>query len=125
MRDPDREQNQPNRPAFSNTAQSGGLLEQGKVLHQDATALATSMQESAQLFNRYVTEQVEQRPYTTLGIAAGVGYVLGGGLTNRITGTALGTVYRLALALAARELSTRLNIPGMTGEPNPGRRLHS
>jgi ElaB/YqjD/DUF883 family membrane-anchored ribosome-binding protein len=92
------------------------LLEHGRILQQDARALTNSVQESAQLFTRYITEQVEQRPYTTVGIAAGLGYLLGGGLANRITGTALGTAYRLALALAARELSSRVSIPGLSGE---------
>jgi len=103
---------------------SESLSVQARIIKQDAAALATSMQESAQLFSRYVTEQVEQRPYTTLGVAAGVGYLLGGGLANRVTGAALGTAYKLALALAARELSTRLDIPGMAAESNPNRRLH-
>jgi len=139
MRDVDREQNRQKQPGAnpqerrgnpqgnarsSGDALSEGLYAQGRIIKQDAAALATSMQESAQLFNRYVTEQVEQRPYTTLGIAAGLGYLLGGGLANRVTGAALGTAYKLALALAARELSTRLEIPGLAAETDPNRRLH-
>lgn len=111
-------------PRAPGNAPTGSLSAQGRILQHDAAALATSVQESAQLFHRYVTEQVEQRPYTTLGVAAGLGYLLGGGLANRMTGAALGTAYKLALALAARELSARLAIPGMTAETNTNRRLH-
>lgn len=119
-----RPRNEQGNSQLSRNDLSGSLYAQGRVIQQDAAALATSVQESAQLFNRYVTEQVEQRPYTTLGVAAGLGYLLGGGLANRVTGAALGTAYKLALALAARELSTRLDIPGMAADPNPNRRLH-
>ncbi|MFN2428031.1 MAG: hypothetical protein ABR587_16470, partial [Candidatus Binatia bacterium] len=70
---------------------SDSLLERGRILQQDAQALTSSVRGSVNLFHRYVSEQVEQRPYITVGLAAGLGYVLGGGLANRITGTALGT----------------------------------
>ena len=60
---------------------------------------------------RYLTEQVEERPYITLGVAAGVGYVLGGGLRSRLTAVLLGAATRLAMAVAARELAARLS-PG-------------
>ena len=135
MRDADRERNHQNQhgapQGHRNTEQGqsprpaplDSLYAQGRMVKQDAAALVTSMQESAQLFNCYVAEQVELRPHTTLGVAAGLGYLLGGGLANRVTGAALGTAYKLALALAARELSARLAIPGMAAEPNPNRRL--
>jgi hypothetical protein len=36
---------------------------------------------------RYLTDRVRQRPYSTLGAAAGIGYVLGGGLRSPLTAT--------------------------------------
>ena len=69
------------------------------------------MQEATDDLERYLTEQVERRPYTTLGVAAGVGFLLGGGLRSRLTAVLLGAATRLAMALAARELVARL-LPG-------------
>jgi len=57
---------------------------------------------------RSVRTQMQQRPYVTLSAAAGVGYVLGGGLAARLTRTALGIGARLASAIVAQALSARL-----------------
>lgn len=82
-----------------------------RQIHHDAHALAAAVQGATDDLERYLTEQVEERPYTTLGVAAGVGYVLGGGLRSRLTAVLLGAATRLAMALAARELAARLS-PG-------------
>ena len=87
------------------------LGDHGRQIHHDAHALAAAVQEATDDLERYLTEQVEQRPYTTLGVAAGVGYVLGGGLRSRLTAILLGAATRFAMALAARELAARLS-PG-------------
>ncbi len=80
-----------------------------RQISRDAHALATAVQEAADDVERYLTEQVEQRPFTTIGVAAGVGYVLGGGLRSRLTALLLGTGTRLAMALAARQLADRVS----------------
>ena len=82
-----------------------------RQIHDDAHALAAAVQEATDDLERYLTEQVEQRPYAPLGVAAGVGYVLGGGLRSRLTAVLFGAATRLAVALAARELAARLS-PG-------------
>jgi hypothetical protein len=78
-------------------------------IHHEAHALAAAVQEATDDLERSLIEQVEERPYTTLGVAAGVGYVLGGGLRSRLTTVLLGAATRLAMALAARELAARLS----------------
>ena len=80
-------------------------------IQHDAQALAIAVQEAADEFERFLTEQVQERPYTTLGVAAGVGYALGGGLRSRLTAMVVGTATRLAMTLAARELVAQLS-PG-------------
>ena len=80
-----------------------------RQIHHDAHALAAAVQEATDDLERYLTEQVAQRPYTTLGVAAGVGYVLGGGLRARLTAVLLGAATRLAMGLAAREIAARLS----------------
>jgi hypothetical protein len=87
------------------------LGDHGRQIHHDAHALAAAVQGATDDLERYLTAQVEQRPYTTLGVAAGVGYVLGGGLRSRLTAVLLGAATRFAMALAARELAARLS-PG-------------
>jgi hypothetical protein len=69
------------------------------------------VQDAADDLERYITEQVHRRPYSTLGVAAGVGFILGGGLRSRLTAVLLGAATRLAMALAARELAARV-LPG-------------
>lgn len=81
------------------------LGDHGRQIQHDAETLAAAVRDAADGAQRYLTEQVAQRPYSTLGMAAGIGYVLGGGLSSRLTTLLLGAATRLAMALAARELS--------------------
>lgn len=47
---------------------------------------------------RFVREQLDARPYATLGVGLAAGYVLGGGLTVRLAGTLLALTGRVAMA---------------------------
>src|SRR3990172_9260235 len=87
---------------------SRSLGDHGRQIQKDAVALAETVRDAADGVQRYLTAQVEQRPFSTLGVAAGVGYVLGGGLSSRLTVVLLGAVTRVATALAARELGSRI-----------------
>jgi ElaB/YqjD/DUF883 family membrane-anchored ribosome-binding protein len=87
------------------------LGEHGREIQHDVQALAAAVQDAADDLQRYVTTQMEHRPYTTLGVAAGVGFVLGGGLRPRLAAVLLGTATRVAMAVAARELAARLSPP--------------
>ena len=80
-----------------------------RQIRHDAHALAASVQDATKGLQGYLTDRVHRRPYVTLGVAAGVGYVLGGGLRSRLTAVLLGAATRLALAVAARELGDRLS----------------
>jgi ElaB/YqjD/DUF883 family membrane-anchored ribosome-binding protein len=84
------------------------LGDHSRQIQHDAEALAATVQDATEGVQRYLTAQVEQRPFTTLGVAAGVGYVLGGGLSSRLTTVLLGAATRVAMTLAARELAARL-----------------
>ena len=79
-----------------------------RQIHHNAAALAAEVRDTTADLERYLTDQVKRRPYSTLGVAAGIGYVLGGGLSSRLTVVLLGVAMRLATALAARELGARL-----------------
>jgi hypothetical protein len=100
----------PSRPGWQ-PQDAPSLGDHCRQIHHDAYALAAAVQEAADDLERYVTEQVQRRPYSTLGVAAGVGFVLGGGLRARLTAVLFGAATRLAMAVAARELAARLS-PG-------------
>jgi len=84
------------------------LGDHGRHIQHEAEALAAAVCDTADGVQLYVAEQVEHRPLTTLGLAAGIGFVLGGGLSARLTVVVLGTATRLATAVAARALSARI-----------------
>jgi ElaB/YqjD/DUF883 family membrane-anchored ribosome-binding protein len=84
------------------------LSDHGRQIQHDAHALTSAVREATTGLEGYLTAQVTRHPYGTLGVAAGIGYVLGGGLSSRLTAALLGTATRLAMALAARELGARL-----------------
>lgn len=88
--------------------QSHDFREHGRQIHHDATALAATVRDAADGAQRYINTQVERRPFTTVGVAAGVGYVLGGGLSSRLTLVLLGAATRVAAALVAREVDARI-----------------
>jgi ElaB/YqjD/DUF883 family membrane-anchored ribosome-binding protein len=87
---------------------SRSLGDHSRQIQHDAEALAAAVRDATDGVQRYLTAQVKQRPFTTLGVAAGVGYVLGGGLSSRLTVVLLGAATRVASALVARELGTRI-----------------
>ena len=53
----------------------------------------------------FATEQARERPYLFLGVAAGIGFVLGGGLASRLGATLLGMGSRLAASRIMQELA--------------------
>ena len=73
--------------------------EHARRVQDDATKLASEVRETTADLESYLTEQVHQRPVVTLGAAAALGYVLGGGLRTQFTVVLLGLGARLAMAL--------------------------
>ena len=82
------------------------LSEAGRQIRGDAQQLASHVSEAGTELQSYVTEMVRERPLATLGVVAGIGYLLGGGLSSRLTVLALGVGTRFAMAMAAREMSS-------------------
>jgi hypothetical protein len=91
------------------------LANYGRRIQHDAHALSATVHDATAGLEGYVTAQATRRPYTTVGIAAGVGYALGGGLSSWLTVALFGTVTRLAMAMAARELGARVSPNGPVG----------
>jgi len=96
------------------------LADSGRRIQQDASRLATHVQDLGSDIEGFLAGQVRERPYATLAAAAGVGYVLGGGLGSRLTLLAFGVATRLAMAMAARELgSLSMGMPPAAGTKPP------
>jgi ElaB/YqjD/DUF883 family membrane-anchored ribosome-binding protein len=91
------------------------LTETGRQIRGDAQNLVSHVSEAGTELQSYVTDMVRERPLATLGVAAGIGFLLGGGLTTRLTVLALGAGTRFAFALAAREMSAAF-LPANSGD---------
>jgi hypothetical protein len=74
-------------------------------IQRDAATLAAEVRDTTADVERYLSDRVRNQPYSTLGAAAGVGYVLGGGLRSPLTAVLLGAAARLASVLVVRELA--------------------
>ena len=69
-------------------------------LRRAAEDVASSVEQLYRVGDAFVGRQARDRPYVVLGAAAGVGFVLGGGLAWRVTGALMNIVGRLAVTHA-------------------------
>ena len=81
------------------------LQERGRDVRRDARELATDLEQAAGEIEGFLREQLQRRPYTTLGAAAGFGYVLGGGIPSRLTRILLDLGTRIAFGMAVQQLT--------------------
>ncbi|HYB99912.1 MAG TPA: hypothetical protein VEC57_12345 [Candidatus Limnocylindrales bacterium] len=95
------------------------ILNSGRQIQGDVQQLATHVQETTNELTQVITDQMRQRPYTVLATAAGIGYLLGGGLSSRLTLLAFGMATRFAMAMAAREMGSWVT-EGFAGDTGGG-----
>ena len=90
------------------SAQRGAqsIMNSGRQIQGDVQQLAGHVQETTNELTTLITEQVRERPYTVLATAAGIGYLLGGGLSSKLTLMAFGVATRFAMAMAAKEMGS-------------------
>ncbi|HEX4339482.1 MAG TPA: hypothetical protein VH062_26430 [Polyangiaceae bacterium] len=67
--------------------------------------VTTSVNDLYRAADTFATEQTRMRPHVVLGVAAGVGFVLGGGLASRLGSTLLGVGTRLVASRFLEELT--------------------
>jgi hypothetical protein len=67
----------------------------------------TNKPDASELLQR-IQEQVQEHPYRTLAVAAGLGFALGGGLLSRVTGQLVATGLRLGIAAVVTPLAAQL-----------------
>ncbi len=89
------------------------LVEQGKRIEQELASLAEAARHAAEGWESALRERLERNPYATLAIAAGIGYVLGGGLPTSLV--------RIGFALSGRAVIDHL-VAQITPVPRPGSR---
>ena len=89
-----------NRPGNGSGPSARELLAEGQRLREDVTALAGTLRQVTHGWQSVLRERLEQRPYVTLAAAAGVGYVLGGGLPTSLLRVLLGVGGRIAFERA-------------------------
>ena len=71
------------------------IVSTGRRVVEDATHLRDSTRDFAEVLDERTREVVSEFPYASMLAAAGVGFILGGGLRTRIPAVVLGTSVRL------------------------------
>ncbi len=84
------------------------MTEHLDAVRTETHQLATTVYDLVADAEAAAREQLSRRPYATLAMAMGVGYVLGGGVPTRLTTLLVSFGARMALQAAAHEVITRL-----------------
>jgi len=66
------------------------LMEQSERVRQDLIAVMGALRQVTRGGEGLLRDRLERRPYATLAVAAGVGYVLGGGIPSGLVRLLLG-----------------------------------
>ena len=85
------------------------LREQTERVREDLAEFSEAARRTMSSWEKVLREQLTRRPYAVLGAAAGVGYVLGGGVPPLVVRALLGAAGRVALENAL------LSLAGKTG----------
>lgn len=93
------------------------LREELGALGDEARALASSLNRIYDETCSTVCEQARVRPYTLLGVAAGAGFILGGGLPKVISRTIVAAAMRAGISLAVSKVVAGVSGEGMARDP--------
>jgi ElaB/YqjD/DUF883 family membrane-anchored ribosome-binding protein len=97
------------------------LAETTRQLRGDAEKLVGHVRQVRGELESYISQSARERPVATLATAAGVGYLLGGGLGSRLTVVMIGLATRFAMAVAAHEVGSWATEPQFSETPSPTR----
>jgi len=84
------------------------VLEQSRRVRADVEGLVSAVFEARSEWESELRERLTQRPYVSLATAAGLGYVLGAGLSPGLIRAAFGLGSRVAFAVMVRRLAAPL-----------------
>jgi hypothetical protein len=93
----------------ANGAPTSGKSADTTAIKRAAVEAASSVNDLYQVSQGFMERQARERPYAVLGTAAGVGFILGGGLASRIAG--------ILLAIGGRVLATQVLETQILGTP--------
>jgi len=79
------------------------IQQKGQRVRRDVGDLTSEVEGALGELETVVREQLTQRPYTTLAAAAGLGYVLGGGIPVALSRMMFGIGGRLAFVMLAQQ----------------------
>lgn len=86
----------------------GRVRAQGARVGRDARTLAADLDAAVEDLGQLARSQLRKRPYTTLAAAGGVGWVLGGGVPDRLARLLLDQGYRLAVTMVVSHLAATI-----------------
>lgn len=69
----------------------------GEALRSAAEEAGAAMEQLYRVGSSYIGREAQDRPYRVLGIAAGIGFVLGGGLAWKMAGRLINVAGRIAV----------------------------
>jgi hypothetical protein len=81
------------------------LVEESERVREEFVALTEAALHMASGWRSLLRDRLERRPYATLAVAAGVGYVLGGGLPTGLVRVLIGVGGRLAVDRVIAQLA--------------------
>lgn len=84
------------------------LRRRAEEIGEETRALGSSLEATLEEVEALAHECMKKRPYTSLAVAGGLGYILGGGLPTALTRALALFASRMAIDFAARQTSTRL-----------------
>jgi ElaB/YqjD/DUF883 family membrane-anchored ribosome-binding protein len=84
------------------------VVEQARRLRDDVEGLISAVVEARGELESQLRDRLSERPYVGLATAAGLGYVLGAGLSPALVRVALGVGTRVAFAVVVRRVAVPL-----------------
>ncbi len=86
----------------------GEVVEQTRRIREDLEGLASAVFATRSSWESALRERLTERPYVGLATAAGLGYVLGAGVSPALLRVAFGLGSRVAFAVVMRRLAVPL-----------------
>lgn len=108
--------------AAGGTRVARGLSDDLATLSAETRALLALVATATGDLEHAAQQQLAKRPYLTLMLAAGFGYVCGGGVPTRATSVVVNFATRLGVDIAARQIVAALATAGAEGTNNVRRK---
>jgi ElaB/YqjD/DUF883 family membrane-anchored ribosome-binding protein len=113
MRDDTTFASDPRKTTQEQRPEAAGITDAAKKVSEGLGELTRALNDGRQNLVEPMSQFIQQRPLAAVGVAFGIGYILGGGLFTRTTGRLIGVGWRLGgMALAKNLLGNLADHPG-------------